>query len=243
MRRDVIHDVRSRYDSALQTELAQRMLQQLKFAQPLPARGFIEVVPRNWVTAESCHECHPSRANFCVVSLKERTQIERRAERAIRHCWNRTILDAIDRPIGDRRSSLTARAPFALPSARTGLTHGATATRATHELPTISRNSWNPRSIATRKVARAVIFDDVQTRVSFMRVISAADMGCEAVVAIATGARNADPIRAARSLRRVPTRLPERTFVANKLRLVAHALLTPSLHNRQPARRHLDASL
>src|SRR5262249_45482312 len=47
MRRDVIDHVRRRHDSALQTELAQRMLHQLKLAQPLPACGFVEAIPRN----------------------------------------------------------------------------------------------------------------------------------------------------------------------------------------------------
>jgi hypothetical protein len=51
MLRDVIEHIRPRYDSALQTELAQRMLYQLEFAQPLPARSFVEVVPCNRVTA------------------------------------------------------------------------------------------------------------------------------------------------------------------------------------------------
>jgi tRNA-dihydrouridine synthase len=39
MRRDVIDHVRRRHDSALQTELAQRMQYQLELAQPSPARG------------------------------------------------------------------------------------------------------------------------------------------------------------------------------------------------------------
>jgi hypothetical protein len=46
VRHDVIHDVRRRHDSALQAELAQRMLCQLMVAQPLPARGLVEPVPR-----------------------------------------------------------------------------------------------------------------------------------------------------------------------------------------------------
>jgi hypothetical protein len=61
MRRDVIDHARPRYDSALETELAQRMLHQLEFAQLLPTRGLIEVIPRNRVAANSRHECHPCR--------------------------------------------------------------------------------------------------------------------------------------------------------------------------------------
>jgi hypothetical protein len=55
MRRDVIDHARPHYDSALQTELAQRMLHQLEFAQPSPARGRIEALPRNRITAKGCH--------------------------------------------------------------------------------------------------------------------------------------------------------------------------------------------
>src|SRR5215831_2718942 len=56
MRSDVIDDVRARYNSALQTELAQRMLHQLEFTQPSPARSFIEVIPLNRVAANSRHK-------------------------------------------------------------------------------------------------------------------------------------------------------------------------------------------
>ena len=61
MRLDVIDHVRRRDDPALQTELTEQMLYQLELAQPSPARGFIEVLPRNRVTANSRHECHPCR--------------------------------------------------------------------------------------------------------------------------------------------------------------------------------------
>jgi hypothetical protein len=55
MRHDVIDHVRRRHDSALQTDLTQRMLYQLQLAQPSPTRSFIEVLPRNGVTANSRH--------------------------------------------------------------------------------------------------------------------------------------------------------------------------------------------
>jgi hypothetical protein len=56
MRHDVIDHIRPRYDSALQTELAQRMLHQLEFTQPSPARSCIEALPRNRITANSRHD-------------------------------------------------------------------------------------------------------------------------------------------------------------------------------------------
>jgi hypothetical protein len=55
VRRDVINHVRSRHDSALQAKLAQRMLHQLKFTQPLPTGSLVEAIPRNWIIAKSCH--------------------------------------------------------------------------------------------------------------------------------------------------------------------------------------------
>src|SRR5262249_45257788 len=123
--------------------------------------------------------------------LEQRAQIERCAKCPIRHCWNGTIMDRVDRPSDDRRGSLTARAPPALPSARAALASlagRAAAARAAHELPTIPRNPWNPRSITAREVACAVVFDDVQTRVSFMRVKRPADIRRQPITAAACDA-------------------------------------------------------
>jgi len=56
MRLDVVDHVRRRHDPALHIELAQRMLHQLELAQPLPARGLIETLPRNRVAANGRHQ-------------------------------------------------------------------------------------------------------------------------------------------------------------------------------------------
>ena len=78
MRRDVIDHVRRRYDSALQTERAQRMLYQLELTQPLPARGLKKFsratgLPRT-VATRAIHagsHLNASRAtSFLVVGLE-----------------------------------------------------------------------------------------------------------------------------------------------------------------------------
>src|SRR5262249_8304679 len=142
--------------------------------------------------------------------LEQRAQIERCAKCPIRHCWNGTIMDRVDRPSDDRRGGFAARAAFTLSAARADLASlagRAAAARAAHELPTVSRNPWTPRSITAREVACAVVFDDVQTRINFMRVKRPTDIRRQPITATAC---NADPIRTAWSLRGVLARLPKR---------------------------------
>src|SRR5215831_3405905 len=59
MRRDMIDHVRRRHNSALQTELAQRMLYQLKLTQPLPTCGLVELIVLDWTATHESHHRGP----------------------------------------------------------------------------------------------------------------------------------------------------------------------------------------
>src|SRR5262249_33822254 len=70
-----------------------------------------------------------------------------------------------------------------------------------------------------------------------------ADIRRSSIAAIAAGARDADPIRAAGNLRRVLSRLIERALVANNLGFIGDALRVPNLRDWQFARYRLEALL
>src|SRR6516165_5670468 len=61
VRLDMIDHRRSLNETALQTKLAQWVLSQLKPAQTLPARGLVEIRPRNRIAANNHHAAPPVR--------------------------------------------------------------------------------------------------------------------------------------------------------------------------------------
>src|SRR5215831_8173486 len=102
VRRDVIHHIRACYNSALQTELAQWMLDQLKPAQPLPACSFIEIVPRNRITANSYHSLVALRScRLELVLLEQATQIQFRSHPPVPVNRERAKSCTLDVPTGD----------------------------------------------------------------------------------------------------------------------------------------------
>src|SRR5262249_4601943 len=90
MQRDMIDHVRRRHDSALQTELTQRVLHQLQFAQPLPARSFIEAIPCNRITTKGRHRRHLHRREWAGSSRRVLECCIDAASTApsSRNCWN-----------------------------------------------------------------------------------------------------------------------------------------------------------
>jgi hypothetical protein len=76
-----------------------------------------------------------------------------------------------------------------------------------------------------------------------MRIVGAADIWRETITAIVAGARDTDPVRATRSLRRILPRLPQGAIVANKLSLINDGLRAPGLGNWQLAGYRLEALL
>src|SRR5262249_31265294 len=141
MRHDVVYHARRRHDPALQTELAQRMLRQLELTQPSPASGFIEVLPRNRVTADSRHQTRPvaafssrtrtglllaaaiacrgliglcqclTRGQFHRGTLQKRTQVQLRPWCSIGQKWNSAITFLVELPRHDCWGGFTALTP------------------------------------------------------------------------------------------------------------------------------------
>jgi hypothetical protein len=122
-------------------------------------------------------------------------------------------MDTVDRPIDDRRSGFAARASLTFSSARAGFANGPTATGSAQKLPTIA--GTNPWIITACDVACAVALDHIEASVSLVCIERSADIRRETIAAIATSARDADPIRAARTLCCILSRLIEGAVVAN----------------------------
>src|SRR5262249_47803172 len=102
-------------------------------------------------------------------------------------------------PAGDLAPIFTTRAPLAFSSPRTGLAGRAsrpTTTCATQRLPAI-RNSRNPRIIAARDEAAAVVLDYIEMGVSFVRIKRPTKVRRDR---IAARARDTNPIRTTRGL-------------------------------------------
>src|SRR5262249_9614754 len=151
--------------------------------------------------------------SFHMVGLKERAQIERCSGFSVRHRRDGTIMDTVDRPTDDGWSSFAARTFVPLLSARADLAGPASAALSAEELPTPA--GADPRIVAAGDVGCAVVCNDIEPLVLFIRIICAADIRCSSIAAIATGARDTDPIRTARNLGGVLSRLIERALVAN----------------------------
>src|SRR5262249_6632728 len=144
---------------------------------------------------------------------------------AIAQRWNGRIMNTVDRPAHDRWRSFAARAALALSSPRSDIAGNPAGAPVAEKLPpVITGNAW---IVAESDEAGTVELNDVQPPIFFIRIKPTAKIQRQAVAAIVTGTRNADPIRAARGLRRVLARLIKRALVANELGLVGHTLRTP----------------
>src|SRR6516162_5279772 len=96
VRLDMIDHRRSLNETALQTKLAQWVLSQLKPAQTLPARGLVEIRPRNRIAANSHHAAPPCPRSADQSRGIERPELCRRC-RSETHNQRHRAVDAVRR--------------------------------------------------------------------------------------------------------------------------------------------------
>src|SRR5262249_8384644 len=140
--------------------------------QPLPAGSFIKAVPCNRVAASRHDALFRGATSFFNELFEQAAQIQFRPQFPVPVNRKRTKSGALQMPANDFAPVFPACTALALSAARAALTGRTTAAGSAQQLPTIS-NSWHPRSIAAREVACALVFNDVQARISSMHVISA----------------------------------------------------------------------
>jgi hypothetical protein len=125
MRHDVVYHVRRRHDPTLQAEPTQRFGFELMLAQPSPARGFVEVLPRNRVTMNRHDSLFHNAARFLDELLKQGAQVQLGSQFPVRQNGEGAIGFAIEVPADDFwrvafRALLALRAAGSVALRRTG---------------------------------------------------------------------------------------------------------------------------
>jgi hypothetical protein len=132
--------------------------------------------------------------------------------RPVAQRWNGAIIFLIDRPVHDHHGIFVTRAAFTFSAARSNIAGGAAGAPVAEKLP--SGVTGDPRIITERDEATAIELEDVQPLIFLIRFKPAAKVRRQAVAAIVTGARNADPI----IMRRLATGIARRLICCTGMR-------------------------
>ena len=162
-------------------------------------------------------------ARFLAVLLEQATQIQLGPHLPVRVNRESAIGRALQVPADNFAPVFTTRTPLAFSAARADLT-----------------NRWNPGIVTAGDESSTVEADNIEPLVIRRRAEGATHSDA---LAVTPGTRDADPIRTARRLRSVCFCLIQRTLVRHEFSLVTHALRSPSLRHRQPARHRSEALL